>query len=348
VSAPDALTTLWHHQGQPNPPEPGGRTGTCARCNTHTTEASRVKAVVSDKFTGWDQYTRSTDPLWCPPCTWGHTNSDLRTRPWLITLANSHQPTRAELTQALTQPLTAGTALSVPISRHKHIVPQARWAHVVTDDRTLPWTPTEAARFMAVQQLRTFGFSETALHEPVARYEQLITLAPSNRATVMTLWEALTPWRADSTYMHVACIASRPGPKDPMTTPNTRLPLDDLLATSPLPPLDGPDAIAEKLVLLIHRGVDWDVWGGARRVKYWDALTDRVRAATYAGPTLSEWWQAICTQITSAPKYPEDRADIATLIAQPSQRDVLDSLQRHAATLVLRVRVYSETQRQQP
>lgn len=118
--------------------------------------------------------------------------------------------------------------------------------------------------------------------------------------------------------------------------------IDDLLALSPLPPLSGPEAAAERLVLLIHRGVDWQVWGGARRVRYWDALTDRVRAATYAGPTLSEWWRTICTQITSTPRNASDRADTATLIAYPDQRAVLDALHRHADTLVLRVRVLVE------
>lgn len=124
--------------------------------------------------------------------------------------------------------------------------------------------------------------------------------------------------------------------------------LDELLQQSPLPPLSGPEGVAEQLVLLIHRGVDWEIWGGTRRVRYWDALTDRVRAATYAGPTLSEWWQSLAAQISSAPKYPEDRADIARLISTADQRAVLDALQRHAATLVLRIRVWSEARRDTP
>lgn len=118
--------------------------------------------------------------------------------------------------------------------------------------------------------------------------------------------------------------------------------IDTLLAASPLPPLTGPEAVAERLVLLIHRGVDWQVWGGARRVRYWDALTDRVRAATYAGPTLSEWWRTLCTQIASTPRTPADRAATAMLLAHPDQRAVLDALHRHADTLVLRVRVLIE------
>lgn len=121
--------------------------------------------------------------------------------------------------------------------------------------------------------------------------------------------------------------------------------LDELFAQSPLPALTGPEAAAERLVLLVHRGVDWQVWGGTRRVRYWDALTDRVRAATYAGPTLSEWWRTICTQITSTPRTASDRADTAMLLAHPDQRGVLDALHRHADTLVLRVRVLIEHNR---
>lgn len=121
--------------------------------------------------------------------------------------------------------------------------------------------------------------------------------------------------------------------------------LDDLLVLSPLPPLTGPVAVAERLVLLVHRGVDWEVWGGSRRVKYWDALADRVRAATYAGPTLSHWWQDVAAQITSAPRSVEDRAALAVLLATPDPRPVLVALAEHAPTLVLRVRVLAEYRR---
>lgn len=125
----------------------------------------------------------------------------------------------------------------------------------------------------------------------------------------------------------------------------TRPSLDDILARSPLPALSGPDGTAERLVLLIHRGVDWEVWGGRRRVRYWDAFADRVRAATYAGPTLSQWWQDIARELTSTPRTIEDRADIAELIAVDNQRAVLNSLHTHAPTLVLRIRVLSEHHR---
>jgi hypothetical protein len=120
----------------------------------------------------------------------------------------------------------------------------------------------------------------------------------------------------------------------------------EYLAASPAPPLEGPAAAAERLVLLVHRGVDWNVWGGARRVRYWDALTDRVRAGTYAGPTLSHWWQSISTRISSVPRSAADRADLAALLEFPDQRAVLTALRSTADVLVLRVRVAVETNRE--
>jgi len=35
--------------------------------------------------------------------------------------------------------------------------------------------------------------------------------------------------------------------------------------------------VAERLVALAHGCVDWDVWGGSRAIRYWDALTDQAK-----------------------------------------------------------------------
>lgn len=206
----DPLRSLWHHQGRPTPSVLEDRAGTCARCGTPTGEASRVKAVVSDKFTGWDAYTHTPDPLWCPPCTWGHTTSEVRTRPWWITPTGGHPATRDLLARLLSEPLPAHGALLVPLSRHKHLLPVARWGHLTTDDRTLTWTSTEATRFRTLRWLRRLGFSEAALHDPTPRFEVLTTVDPALMPQVLTAWADLAGWRADPTVLTVACHASRP------------------------------------------------------------------------------------------------------------------------------------------
>jgi hypothetical protein len=217
------LHVLWNAHGSPAPDAPCDRPGRCARCGTADDHASRIKAVVSDKFTGWDLYTDIADPLWCRACAWGHTTMALRVRPWLITapLDNSPRasqtpqpPTRPELTALLSTALPHSVALTIPISRQKHILPAARWGYLTTDDRVLRWDQTEATRFHWLRTLRTHGFSETSLREPAPRFEQLITLAPAAMRETLTMWDRLGPWRADDTYLSIACIASRP-PKEP-------------------------------------------------------------------------------------------------------------------------------------
>lgn len=118
------------------------------------------------------------------------------------------------------------------------------------------------------------------------------------------------------------------------------------LEQSPLPPLEGAEGVAERLVLLVHYGVNFDIWGGTRRVRYWDALAERVRAATYAGPTLEHWWVDICRSIVSAPRDDRERLDAAELLSYENPRGVLETLRAQAPVLVLRARVLSDARRQ--
>lgn len=121
---------------------------------------------------------------------------------------------------------------------------------------------------------------------------------------------------------------------------------DAWLSFSPLPPLKGAEGVAERLVLLVHHGVDFSVWGGARRVRYWDALAERVKAGTYAGPSLEHWWGDVCRQIVSAPRDHAEREEVAFLLGCEDPRAVLSALRVHAEVLVLRARVVSEYRRQ--
>jgi hypothetical protein len=127
----------------------------------------------------------------------------------------------------------------------------------------------------------------------------------------------------------------------------TETPAREWLAASPLPTLDGAEGDAERLVALVHLGVDFGVWGGSRRGRYWDALAERVRAATYAGPTLNDWWGSITADIVSSPRNAGERAETAELLAAPEGRATLRALRAHAPALVLRVRVASETRKAQ-
>jgi hypothetical protein len=125
----------------------------------------------------------------------------------------------------------------------------------------------------------------------------------------------------------------------------TELPSVTWRQVSPLPEVGEPEQIAERLLLLAHYGADFDVWGGSRRMRYWDALAERAKAATFAGPTLADWWSALSMSLSTSPRNPAERADLAGLLAHPDGRQVLRALRDHADVLVLRVRVIAETRK---
>lgn len=111
-----------------------------------------------------------------------------------------------------------------------------------------------------------------------------------------------------------------------------------------LPPLSEAEEVAQRLVLLAHFGADFTVWG-KRRVRYWDALTERVKAATFSGPTVADWWNDISMRLPTTPRTPEQRADVVALLAYPDSRAVVKVLRQYADVLVLRARVVAEARR---
>lgn len=114
-----------------------------------------------------------------------------------------------------------------------------------------------------------------------------------------------------------------------------------------LPPVTEEESVAERLILLAHYGADFTVWGEKRRVRYWDALAERVKAATFSGPTLADWWSQISRDVPTTPRNADQRADVAELLSYEKGREVVKILRRYADVLVLRVRVIAETRRAQ-
>lgn len=112
-----------------------------------------------------------------------------------------------------------------------------------------------------------------------------------------------------------------------------------------LPELSAEESVAERLVLLAHYGADFTIWGEKRRVRYWDALAERVKAATFAGPRLADWWERMSHDLPTAPRNAAERADVAALLATPDGSVVVKILRKYADVLVLRVRVIAETRR---
>lgn len=118
-------------------------------------------------------------------------------------------------------------------------------------------------------------------------------------------------------------------------------------ATVPeLEPLTGPPATAERLLLLLHYGIDWErSWVAAKKYRrtYWDELLpNRVRRAAYRADTLDRWWSEVSVQLGApSPRQRDRRLELAALLRQPPL-PVIAALRETLPALVLRVRIIAE------
>lgn len=113
-----------------------------------------------------------------------------------------------------------------------------------------------------------------------------------------------------------------------------------------MPPLEGPAGTAERLLLLIHYGIDWQAgWVTRYRSSYWDQLLpDRVITATYRTGNLRRWWRDVADELGSHPRNASERAELEQLLrAEPLP--VLQVLRLEAEALLLRTRIVSEAVR---
>ena len=111
-------------------------------------------------------------------------------------------------------------------------------------------------------------------------------------------------------------------------------------------PLDGPAGVAERLLLLVHYGVDWSGgWVGRYRATYWDRLLpDRVVCATYRAATLRRWWRDVAEGLDSQPRNAAERAELEQLLRSPSL-PVLEVLRFETEALLLRTRLVADAVR---
>ena len=126
-----------------------------------------------------------------------------------------------------------------------------------------------------------------------------------------------------------------------------QVPTDRWLAAVPeLPPLDGPAGTGERLLLLLHYGVDWDAgWVSGKRHAYWDRiLPDYVLQAALRAANLRRFWQQVSQQIQSRPRNSAERVELETLL-RGDDRAVLEVLRWETEALLLRVRIVSEAVR---
>lgn len=113
-----------------------------------------------------------------------------------------------------------------------------------------------------------------------------------------------------------------------------------------MPPLTGPAGTAERLLLLIHYGIDWQSgWVTRYRKTYWDqVLPDRVICATYRVDNLRRWWREVADQLGSVPRNAGERSEMEQLL-RADPLPVLEVLRAETEALLLRTRIVADAVR---
>lgn len=124
---------------------------------------------------------------------------------------------------------------------------------------------------------------------------------------------------------------------------------DKWLASVPeLPALTGgAHSTAERLLLLLHYGIDWESgWVASRRAVYWEHhLPDRVRLATYrCGADLDRWWGIVSEKLESRPNASQ-RLELSQLLREPP-KPVLTIMRESTRALVLRTQIVATAYRE--
>ena len=114
-----------------------------------------------------------------------------------------------------------------------------------------------------------------------------------------------------------------------------------------MPPLEGAPGTAERLLLLVHYGIDWESgWVSQYRKTYWSSLLpDRVIVATYRAGTLRRWWRDVADDVGSSPRNSDERAELEQLLRAEEPLKVLEVLRYETEALLLRTRIVTEAVR---
>lgn len=180
----------------------------CGNCESPSLTAPAGK-VLTSQFGSWDAIIQSpAGGRWlCAPCAWAYRSVPYRRTPSIITLGGEkgvggvRWASRADLVDILSRPTTSRTALSIPLSGKKMVLPMARWGMVATDTRVFRWSPRNHRQLRAALELRGLGLGETALADSSPPYYLLDKTDTAKHPRIKELWGVLRPVRDDKTML---------------------------------------------------------------------------------------------------------------------------------------------------
>lgn len=189
--------------------------GFCGNCHT-TAPAAPAHKILTGQFGSWDHIIADAHGRrWlCAPCAWAFRAADYRRQNTLITTSGAlSHPTAPELQDILQRPISADTAIIVPTSMKKIVLPRARWGTLAHDAGTITWTPRHRRILNAAKRLRALGCTEADLQSPSVPFRILIDADPMTRTEVPELWRTMAPARTDRTYMPLVLTLTRKAKK---------------------------------------------------------------------------------------------------------------------------------------
>lgn len=178
--------------------------GVCRRCGTHST-VTRITSVVSAKFTGFDSL--GSGDGFCQACAWAY-SAGTRRLTLAITATTATVLDSPTLFDHLLR-LTQATALVVPLSGRKHVLPHAQWGTVRVDDINLVWRTSDIERLRVVGDLRGRGVPTSSLEDPSPPWHWLRTQPDVTWSATQQQWRSLICWRA-TPHLQLAIKATHP------------------------------------------------------------------------------------------------------------------------------------------
>lgn len=187
----------------------------CGSCRTVQTVAP-AKRILTSQFGSWgDIVTDPSGGRWlCLPCAWAYRDITMRRKSSVIDADGMTHPSVRELREGvLAGPIPVNTAVVVPISGKKVLLPRARRGALTFDGGVGPWTHRDRTLLDVAVSLRARDIGEKELLSPSPPIRVLLNTDPATHEDLFAQWSLLAPLRKDKVRAPLFLHLSRNGDK---------------------------------------------------------------------------------------------------------------------------------------
>lgn len=187
--------------------QPESADRSCGRCGRRGCATVPCRQVISRKFTAFDDWISPGGEL-CQVCAWGLSEAGLRSTTVAIEDGLVRELDGAGLAALLSRPIDEKTAVVLPLRPgRKHLLPAARWGHVVVDDVAVRWGGAEVVLRAEMAWLRARDFSVAMIQDCSPDIGLLRRIPTHEMPDVLEALERVRRWR-NSPHWQIAVRAS--------------------------------------------------------------------------------------------------------------------------------------------